>query len=98
MTHAHERHRVDEDIDPDVRTAAIERVLGDVYPDRRDAEVVDAVPLDGRYVIGVKAAPNGYVSTAKYGLVTVDENGRVLNVEDCSGKTLRRELDRQDTE
>jgi len=82
---------VDEHLDPDVRSAVIEHVLADVYPDRREAEIVDAAPLRGGYRVGVKAPPKGYISTAKYALVTV-EDGRIVAADPCSGKALRREL------
>ena len=77
------------DLDPDLRAAATEHVLRAVYPDRLEAEVIDAAPLDGGYLVGVKAAPRGYVSTAKYALVTLDAGGAVAESESCTGKALR---------
>ena len=76
------------DLDPDLRAAATEHVLSAVYPDRLEAEAVDAAPLDGGYLVGVKAAPRGYVSTAKYALVTLD-GGAVVESESCTGRALR---------
>ena len=80
---------MDEELDPDLRTAATEHVLRAVYPDRLEAEVVDAAPVDGGYLVGVKAAPRGYVSTAKYALVTLDGGGSVAESESCTGQALR---------
>lgn len=97
MAPAPEGKRVDGELDPDVRTAAIERVLRELYPDRQEAEIVDTAPVGGGHLVGVKASPNGYLSTAKYALVTV-EDGRIDDVEPCSGKELRRELPEEDEE
>lgn len=83
---------MDEELAPDVREAVIETVRRELYPDRRDAEILDATPTDGGLLVGVKAAPNGYISTAKYALVTVDDDGTIVDAESRSGKTLRREL------
>ena len=88
---------VTEDLDRDVRTAVIEHVLREVYPDRQEAEVVDTAPTSEGLLVGVKAAPNGYLSTAKYALVTVDD-GRIADVETCTGKVLRETLAKEDEE
>ena len=88
---------MDGDLDRDARAAVIEHVLRDVYPDRQEAEIVDTAPTSEGLLVGVKAAPNGYLSTAKYALVTVD-GGRIADAEPCTGKTLRRELEEQDEE
>jgi hypothetical protein len=73
------------------RAAALERVLRRVHPDRREAEVVGAVTTDRGHRVGVKVHPKGYLSTAKYALVTVGE-GEVTDAEACTGRELRRAL------
>lgn len=81
-----------QDIAPAVREAVLAHVLREVHPDRLEAEVLDAAPLDDGHLVGVKAAPRGYLSTARYALVTVDEGGRVVDAEACSRRAIRREL------
>lgn len=80
-----------DELDPDVRETITRHVLREVHPDRLDAEVIDDAATDDGFLVGVKVPPRGYLSTAKYALVTV-ENGRVVDAEACSGKTLRRKL------
>ncbi len=87
---------VDDELDPAVREAATDHVLRVVHPDRREAEVVGMAPADGGVLVGVKVHPRGYLSTAKYALVTVDADGRVVDAKACSGRELRRELEREE--
>lgn len=79
------------ELDADTEKAVTRHVLREVHPDRLDADVVDAVPTDDGHLVGVKVAPRGYLSTAKYALVQVDD-GAVVGAEACTGRTLRREL------
>ncbi|NHN47778.1 hypothetical protein G9464_09235 [Halostella sp. JP-L12] len=80
---------MDEELDPGLRAAAVTHVLRAIHTDRQDAEVVDAAPVDEGYLVGVKAAPRGYISTAKYALVTLDDGGTVVDSESCTGQALR---------
>jgi len=88
---------VADELAPAVRTAVIKHVLRELYPDRREGTVVETAPLSDGMLVGVKVAPSGYISTAKYALVTV-EDGQVSDAEPCSGKTLRQELAEQSEE
>ena len=81
------------DAPPAVREAAVDHVLASVHPDRLAAEAVGTAPLSGGTLVGVKAAPRGYVSTAKYALVTVDADGEVLDARGCTGREMREQLD-----
>lgn len=83
---------MDPTLDPRTREAVVEHVLRAVHPDRLEAEVVDAAPVGDGLLVGVKVAPRGFVSTAKYALVTVDEEGRIVDAEACTGRELRRRL------
>ena len=83
---------MDEELDPDLRTAAVTHVLREIHTDRQEGEVVDAAPVDEGYLVGVKAAPRGYISTAKYALVTLDGGGSVVESESCTGQTLRQAI------
>jgi len=86
--------RVDEGLDPATRKAVIEHVLREIHPGRQEGTIRDTAPLPGGALVGVKVAPKGYVSTAKYALVTV-EDGEITAAESCSGQTLRREIAEQ---
>lgn len=68
---------------------AVDHVLTTVYPGRHEGEVVGAHETTDGTVVGVKVAPAGYISTAKYALVTVDFTGDVVAAEECT----KRELD-----
>jgi hypothetical protein len=74
------------------RAAVLEHVLEQVHPRRREAEVVGMTPEGDGVVVGVKAHPRGYISVAKYALVTVDGSGDVVDAEACTGVTVRRRL------
>ncbi|WP_135820872.1 hypothetical protein [Halostella litorea] len=83
-----------EGLNPETRTAVIKHVLRELYPKREEGTILETVTLPNGVLVGVKVAPKGYISTAKYALVTV-EDGKVINAKRCSGKTLRRELTEQ---
>lgn len=76
-----------DELPPAVREAVVERVLREVYPDRTEATVVGSTVADGGRRVAVKAHPNGYLSSAKYALVTVVD-GRVTDAEACSGRDV----------
>jgi hypothetical protein len=85
---------VNEGLPADTRRRVLQHVLRRVHPDRREAEVVGVRPaVDGGRLLGVKAHPRGYLSSASYALVTVDEDGAVIGAEACTGRELRRVLD-----
>jgi hypothetical protein len=92
MTLASPGGRVDGALSATTRAAVLEYVLERVHPRRREAEVVGVAPEGDGVVVGVKAHPCGYVSVAKYALVTVDGSGDVVDAEACTGVTLRRRL------
>ena len=81
------------DLPPERRRAVVRHVLAAVYPDRLEASVVGTADDDAGLLVGVKAHPRGYISTAKYALVTVDADGQVVGGERCTGRELRRALD-----
>lgn len=84
---------MDESLDDATRERVREHVLASVHPDRREAEVVAVEPTAHGARVGVKAHPRGYLSTAKYALVTVDADGKVTAAEACTGRELRADLD-----
>lgn len=83
---------MDETLPDEARSAALSHVLREVHPDRLEAEVVEAVPEGDRWLVGVKAHPRGYLSSAKYALVTVDD-GAVVDSEACTGGELRERIE-----
>lgn len=76
-----------------VRTQVLEHVLREVHPDRRAGEVVGSIRADDGLLVGVKLSPRGFFSTATYALVTVDEDGRVVDARPCTGQELRRTVE-----
>lgn len=76
----------------DRRTTALQHVLSTVYPDRLSGSVRGTKRTDDGLLVGVKVDPRGYVSTAKYALVTVGDDGRVVDAESVTGSELRRAL------
>ncbi|PSQ16847.1 hypothetical protein BRD00_09740 [Halobacteriales archaeon QS_8_69_26] len=78
--------------DPDPGKAAVRHVLQEVFPDRLEASVIGSTSRDGTVLVGVKAAPRGYFSTAKYALVTVDAAGQVVDAESTTRGDVAREL------
>lgn len=84
-----------DDLDSGRRDAVVDHVLDAVHPDRREGEVVGTAPRDGGLLVGVKVHPRGYLSTAKYALVTLDADGQVVDATACSGRKVRRELERE---
>lgn len=81
------------DIPDDVRERVVRHVLREVHPDRVKGEVAGAAPVGGDLRVGVKVHPRSFFSTAKYALATVDEDGRVVDAEACTGRELRRSLE-----
>lgn len=92
MALAHPSERVDGALPPATRATVLEHVLEQVHPRRREAEVLGVASEGDGIVVGVKAHPLGYISVAKYALVTVDGSGDVVDAEACTGVTLRRRL------
>lgn len=74
----------------DARERVVKHVLREVHPDRSAGEVVGTTRVDGGFRVGVKLRPKAFFSTAAYALVTVDEAGRVVDAEACTGLELRR--------
>jgi hypothetical protein len=84
------------DADPPepVRETAREHVLSVVHPDRLTAEVVTAAPGDAGWRVGVKAAPRGYLSVARYAVVTLDGDAAVVAADACTRPEMRAALER----
>lgn len=76
------------DLDESTREAVLNHVLSSVHPDRLEAEIVATAPRGDDVRVGVKVQPRGYVSTAKYALVTV-EDGEIVDAKACTGGELR---------
>lgn len=74
----------------DARERAVEHVLREVHPDRTEGEVIGTAPVDRGHLVGVKLRPRSFFSTAAYALVTVDDDGRVVEADECTGRELRR--------
>lgn len=87
---------MDESLSPDTRAAVLAHVLRAVHPDRREAEVAEVALADDELLVGVKVLPRGYLSTARYALVTVDADGEVVAAEACTGRELHRALSSDD--
>lgn len=92
MNDADEGPTTDDRTGPDPGEVAVAHVLREVHPDRLDATVVGSTPVDGGHLVGVKVAPRGYFSTAKYALVTVDQDGGVVDAEPTTRADIDREL------
>lgn len=90
MVAACERRRVTTDLSDDAYERVVKHVLREVHPDRVEGEVVGTAPVDGGLRVGVKVHPRSFFSTAKYALVTVDDEGQVVDSEACTGRELRR--------
>jgi hypothetical protein len=96
-----------DDLPPAIRRSALTHALRAVHPDRKEAEVEDVVSgvtvgddpgagpddPDTGHLVGVKVHPRGYLSTAKYALVTVDDEGAVVDAEACTRWELRRRIE-----
>lgn len=78
-----------DDLDASIRETAIEHVLEHIHDDRLKGHVIGASTTTDGHHIGVEIEPRGFISTAKYALVTVSANGDVLEAEACSGQELR---------
>lgn len=85
---------MDADLPASVRETATEHVLSVVLPDRLSAEVVAAAASGDGWRVGVKAAPRGYLSSARYAVVTVDGEGAVVAADACTRPELRTALAR----
>ena len=79
------------ELSEETRDAVLRHVLSEVHPDRLEAEVVATAPRGNGFWVGVKVAPRGYISNAKYALVTV-EDGAVVAAEACTGDDIRQSL------
>ncbi len=77
------------DLSDAIRERAVKHVLREVHPGHTEGEVVGTAPVEGGLLIGVHVHPRGFFSTAKYALVTVDGDGRVVEAEACTGRELR---------
>lgn len=81
------------DVQESARERAVRHVLHEVHPSRREGSVVGTVPVDDGLLVGVQVKPRGFISTAKYALVTVDDDGRVVRAEPATGREVRRAVD-----